>query len=98
MPAAVTPILTVLLGAAVVRQACNFLLQYTGFFKEISRLSIFLSVTMTTAAVAGMFARLDIVGFLVLYASVYAASALLYLLFAIRGPIRTACQARKSVA
>jgi hypothetical protein len=30
----------VLLAVAVVRMACNCLPQYTGFFREISRLSI----------------------------------------------------------
>jgi hypothetical protein len=94
IPAAVMPILTVLLVAAVARTSCNFLLQHTGFFNEISRLSIVVSIAMTAAAAVGVFAHLDIVGFLELYAAVYAGSALLYLLTAISGPIRTARHGR----
>jgi O-antigen/teichoic acid export membrane protein len=90
MPPAVTPILTVLLAAAAARTACNYLLQHTGFFKEISRLSIIISIAMTAAVLIAAVARLDIIGFLAVYAVIHAGSALLYVIAAIRGPIRIA--------
>lgn len=90
VPAAVTPILMMLLAVAVVRMVCNFLLQYTGFFREISQLSIVMSIVITIATGVGLLYRLDIVGLLRIYAAVYAVSTLLYLLAAIGGPIRAA--------
>jgi len=90
VPAAVTPILTVLLAVAVVRMACNFLLQYTGFFREISQLSIIMCIITTMATGAGLLWRLDIVELLEIYTTVYAISMLLYLVAAVGGPIRAA--------
>ena len=90
VPAAITPILTALSAVAVVRMACNFLLQYTGFFREISQLSIIMCIITTVATGAGLLWRLDIVELLEIYTAVYAVSMLLYVVAAVGGPIRAA--------
>lgn len=90
MPSAAAPILAILLVAGIVKTASNFLLQHTGFFKEIARLAIFTSGAMTIIVAIGIWESFDIVGFLRIFAAVYAGCAILYLFLALRGPIRTA--------
>jgi O-antigen/teichoic acid export membrane protein len=90
MPPAVTPILLVLLAAGVAKSAPNILMQHTGYFREIARVSIINVCVMTFAVAIGVFAHLDIIGLLELYACAFVAAALLYLGFAWRGPIRDA--------
>lgn len=90
MPPQATPLLIVLLVANLVQTVSNFLLVHTGFFKEIARLAIVVSVAMTLATAAAIWAGCDFLGFLKVYAAVYVGSALLYLLLAIMGPIRAA--------
>lgn len=90
MPASITPLLFLLMAAGVMKTAPNFLLQYTGYFKEIARLSIVNALLMTAAIGVGSLARVSIVGLLMLYAAAYAIIALFYLAVAWRGPIRDA--------
>ncbi len=49
MPANITPILLVLLAAGDAKSAPGFLLQHTGYFKELSRISIINALMMTAA-------------------------------------------------
>lgn len=88
MPATVTPILLVLLATAAVKSAPNFLLQHTGYFRNIARLSIFNTALMTAAVVAGYLLQVDVVGFLTLYAATFVVVAVLYVTLAVRGPLR----------
>lgn len=88
MPANITPVLFVLMTAGVIKTAPNFLLQYTGYFKAIARLSIVNAIIVTTAMLAGLLGHVDIVGLLKLYAGAFIVIALLYLGVAASGPIR----------
>jgi hypothetical protein len=90
MPATVTPVLLVLLAAGVIKTAPAFLLQYTGYFKEIARLSIANVILMTVGIGAGLALKLDMIGLLAVYAGVFVVAALLYLGAVLRGPIRAA--------
>lgn len=90
MPASVTPLLFVFMTAGVMKTAPNFLLQYTGYFKAIARLSIVNAIVVTTAMLAGLLSHVDMVGLLRLYAGAFIIIALLYLGVAVRGPIRDA--------
>jgi hypothetical protein len=88
MPATATPILLVLLATAAVKSAPNFLLQHTGYFRDIARLSIFNIALMTTAVATGLVLHTDVVGFLALYAGTFVVVAALYVTLAVRGPLR----------
>ncbi len=88
MPATATPILLVLLVTAAVKSAPNFLLQHTGYFRDIARLSIFNIALMTTAVATGLVLHTDVVGFLALYAGTFVVVAALYVTLAVRGPLR----------
>ncbi len=90
MPPEATPLLIVLLLANMVQTVANFLLVHTGFFRDIARLAIAVSVAMTLATAAAIWAGCDFLGFLKVYTGVYVGSAALYLLLAIAGPIRAA--------
>ncbi len=90
MPPTVTPILLVLLAAGVGKSAPNILMQHTGYFREIARLSVINASVMTLAIGIGVLAHLDVTGLLALYACAFVVSALLYLGFAWRGPIHDA--------
>lgn len=92
MPAAAVPILLVLLATAAVKSAPNFLLQHTGYFRNIARLSIFNTALMTLAVGAGLLLHADVVGFLALYAATFVVVAALYATLAVRGPLRDAAQ------
>jgi O-antigen/teichoic acid export membrane protein len=94
MPDETTPILLVLLVAAAVKSAPNFLMQHTGYFREIARLSVFNVGLMTAAMSAGALHHLGVVGFLALYAGVFAVVAILYAAIALRGPLRDARQVK----
>ena len=93
MPAAAVPILLVLLATAAIKSAPNFLLQHTGYFRVIARLSIFNTALMTAAVVAGLLMHVDVVGFLALYAGTFVVVAALYVTIAVRGPLRDAAKA-----
>ncbi len=88
MPQAAIPILLVLLGAAAIKSAPNFLLQHTGHFREIARLSVFNTFLMTGAVGTGLLLHFDVVGLLGLYAGVFAIVATLYVVVAVRGPVQ----------
>ncbi len=92
MPAASVPILLVLLATAAAKSAPNFLLQHTGYFREIARLSIINVMVMTMAIGIGLIARLDLIGLLALYAGAFVIVSALYIGFAIRGPIKDAAR------
>jgi hypothetical protein len=90
MPAAATPILIVLLATSIAKTVCNSLLIHTGHFREIARLAAAMAAALTVAIGLALLARLDLIGFLYVYAAVYAAGAALYVALAIRGPILAA--------
>lgn len=90
MPESVTPILMLLLAAGVIKTAPAFLLQFTGHFKEIARLSIANVALMTMGLGAALLAKSDITALLAVYAGVFMVAALLYLVAALRGPIKAA--------
>jgi hypothetical protein len=93
MPVATTPILLVLLATAAIKSAPNFLLQRTGYFRVIARLSLFNTALMTAAVAVGFLLRADVVGFLALYAGTFVVVAALYVTLAVRGPLRDTAQA-----
>lgn len=95
MPAAATPIIVLLLTAGVLKTVANSLLQNTGAFREISRLAMFVAAVTTVVMIAGILAKLDMVGFLWVYVALYTGSALLYMWLAIRGPIAAAREQQK---
>jgi len=92
MPAAATPILLVLLATAAIKSAPNFLLQHTGYFRVIARLSLFNIVLMTAAVTTGFLLHVDVVGFLALYAGTFVVVAVFYAALAARGPLRDAAK------
>jgi hypothetical protein len=90
VPGSVTPILFVLLAAGVIKTAPAFLLEYTGYFKEVAWLSIVNVALMTAAMAAGLVLRIDMVGLLAIYAGVFVVAGALYAGAAWRGPIQAA--------
>lgn len=92
MPPAAVPVLLLLLATAAVKSAPNFLLQHTGYFKTIARLSVFNTALMTVAIGAGLILHVDVVGLLALYAGVFAIVATLYVILALRGPLKDAAK------
>jgi hypothetical protein len=88
MPASVTPILLVLLVAGAIKTAPAFLLEYTGYFKEVAWLSVANVALMTIAIGAGLLFHLDMTGLLAVYAGIFVIAALLYAGAAWGGPIR----------
>ncbi len=94
MPSEAVPVLLVLLATAAIKSAPNFLLQHTGYFRAIARLSIFNTLLMTTAIGAGLLLHFDVVGLLALYAGVFAIVAVLYVILALRGPMKEVAQPR----
>lgn len=98
MPPGVTPVLMCLLVAAVGKVAPNFLLQHTGYFRDIGRLSAANIVVMTAALGLAVWAGASIVQLLAVFTAVIAFGSLLYIAIAIRGPIGHARAARLVVA
>jgi len=90
VPPAITPILVVLLLANLVWMVMQSLMQHTGFFREISHISMGVAAAMVMAMTVSILAKFDIVGFLAAYAAVYTGGALYYVAAVIRGPIRAA--------
>ncbi len=90
VPTAVTPILIVLLLANLVWMVMQSLMQHTGFFREISRISASVAGGMVAATLICIVLKFDIVGFLGAYAAVYTGGAIYYVVASIRGPIRAA--------
>jgi hypothetical protein len=87
MPAALTPILLILLAAGAIKTAPGFLLQYTGHFKETAMLSLANVALMTTGMLLAVVGGFDVVGFVGIYAAVFVLAAVLYLGAALRGPL-----------
>jgi O-antigen/teichoic acid export membrane protein len=90
VPAAVTPILVVMLLANLVQMVAQSLLLHAGFFREISRICAGVAVAMVLATAIAVVAKLTIVEFLGVYAAVYTAGALYLTVAAYRGPILAA--------
>ncbi len=84
MPEAAVPILLVLLATAAIKSAPNFLLQHTGYFRVIARLSVFNAALMTAAVATGLLLHADVVGFLAFYAGTFVVVATLYVTLAAR--------------
>ena len=90
VPHAIVPILVVLLLAGVLQIVSEALLQYTGFFRSLAYNGGAVVVAMLAATVLAFVAGFDLVGFLAVYAAVYAAGALALTIAAAYGPIRAA--------
>jgi hypothetical protein len=90
MPAAAGPILIVLMAANIVQNFSTSLMIHTGFFRDMSRLAIAVATVMTIVSVGIIFARLDIVGFLIGYTCVYVMGSIAFVALALRGPVQSA--------
>ncbi len=98
VPAAITPILVVLLLANLVQMVAQSLLLHTGYFREIGRISFAVAVAMTVATACAVAAGFGIVGFLAVYAAVYGAGALYTAIAAARGPVRATAHQADDIA
>lgn len=92
VPAAVTPMLIVLLIANMIQNVASCLLQHTGFFREIARVASFLVVAMAAMTALVYAAGSDIVGFIGAYTAVYVVGAALYVAYVVLKPFRIAAQ------
>ena len=90
MPAAVTPILIVLLLANVAQTVANSLLLHTGYFRQLALIAAGLGVALTLMTGIAFLAGTDIAGFLWGYAIVYAVSVAFSVAAMLRGPVRAA--------
>lgn len=88
VPPQATIILVVLLIANMAQNVASCLLLHTGFFKPIARIATFLVISMSAMTAIIALTKLDIIGFFVGYTAVYICGTMLYVLFALRGPIR----------
>jgi O-antigen/teichoic acid export membrane protein len=93
IPHAIVPILVVLLLASVLQIVAEALLQFTGFFRSLAYNGAAVAVGMVAATLIALLAHFDLVGFLALYAAVYAAGAVTLTIAAVCGPIRAAAVA-----
>jgi len=89
VPREVTLILVVLLIANLAQNVASYLLQHTGFFREIARTASFLVLAMAVMTVVVLACGLDIVGFFYGYAAVYIAGTVIYVAY-LRKPFRVA--------
>lgn len=96
MPPEATPILVVLLASGIAKTVANFLLQHTGYFRELARLAFLIAIGATAAIIAGVAAGCDLIGLLAIYASAYAIGAILYLALAVQKPIRQSRQSSQA--
>jgi O-antigen/teichoic acid export membrane protein len=90
VPHAVTPILIVLLLAGVLQTVSEVLLQYTGYFRSLAGNGLCVTAAMIVATIAAFIAGFGLVGFLAVYAAIYAAGAFALTIAAALGPIRAA--------
>lgn len=88
VPPQVSFILVVLLIANMAQNIASCLLLHTGFFKPIARIATFLVISMCAMTAIAALAKVDIVGFIAAYTATYLCGSALYVLFALRGPIR----------
>jgi hypothetical protein len=82
-----------LLLASVLQIVSEALLQFTGFFRSLAYNGAAVAVAMVAATLIAFLAHFDLVGFLALYAAVYAAGAVTLTIAAVCGPIRAAAVA-----
>jgi len=90
VPQAMVPILVALLLTSVLQIVAEALLQYTGFFRSLAYNGAAVAVAMTAATLFAFAAGFGLVGFLAVYAAVYAVGAAALTIAAIYGPIRAA--------
>jgi O-antigen/teichoic acid export membrane protein len=90
VPSAVTPILVVLLIAAVIHTVAEILLQHTGFFRSVAIYGACIVAAMVAGTVVSFVAGRGLTDFLAVYAAVYAAGSACLAIAALLGPIRTA--------
>ena len=90
IPYAITPILIALLLASVLQIVSEALLQFTGFFRSLAYSGAAVAVAMLVATLFAFVADFGLVGFLAIYAAVYAAGAITLTIAAVYGPIRAA--------
>ncbi|HEY1745273.1 MAG TPA: hypothetical protein VGG11_00695 [Xanthobacteraceae bacterium] len=90
VPHAVTPILIVLLIAAVLQTVAEVLLQYTGYFRSLACNGLCVAAAMIVASSIAFVAGFSLVGFLAAYAAAYAIGAVALAIAAALGPIRAA--------
>jgi O-antigen/teichoic acid export membrane protein len=90
VPPAITPILIVLLFAAVLQTVSEVLLQYTGYFRSLAVNALCVAAAMIVATCVSFVAGDGLVGFLATYAAIYALSSVAITLAAVYGPIRAA--------
>lgn len=88
MPPETTPLLIALVLCNLVQTVANYALTHTGFFPVMARAAGSMSLLMGAVAVATVLFRLDVTGFMTLYAAAYAVSAATYAILALRGPLR----------
>jgi len=87
---AIVPILAVLLLVSVLQIVSEALLQYTGFFRSLAYNGAAVAVAMFAATLCAFVAGFDLVGFIAVYAAVYATGAVALTIAAVYGPIRAA--------
>jgi len=90
MPSGAIPVIIGLLAASLLQLVSHSVLLHTGFFKEMARVGIV--VVLAQVAIVGVvvLGRVDILGFLGLFAAVYGAGTLITTVLMIRGPMRIA--------
>jgi hypothetical protein len=90
MPPQMTPIIIMLLFGNLAQMVSHSVLVLTGFFKDVAVVSFSLVAALTAGAAFALWAHLDIVAFLNVYAAIYTCGALATVALMIRGPIRLA--------
>jgi O-antigen/teichoic acid export membrane protein len=90
MPAALTPVLIVLLVANLAQTVSNSLLLHTGFFRQLAFIAAGTALAMTVMTSVAVLMRLDITGYMAGYAAVFVVSVLFSITMMIRGPIAAA--------
>ncbi len=90
MPPALNPVLIALLIANMAQTVANSLLLHTGYFRQLAWIAAGTALAMTAMTLAVVAMRLDITGYMVAYAAVFATSVLFSLAVMLRGPLRAA--------
>ena len=90
IPHAITPIVIALLFAGILQIVSEALLQFTGFFRSLAYNGAAVAFAMAAATLFAFVTGFGLVGFLAIYAAVYAAGAVTLAIAAVYGPIRAA--------
>lgn len=98
MPAAIVPILIVLIFASMAKMVANSVLVHNGFFREVARIGVAVMAAMAVLGIYTLAVRLDFIPFLQAFAAVYTCGAVASVVMMIRGPIRLAYAGGKSAA